>query len=70
MHYGRLLTYFDLIQNFLHSEGSNKSQTRKINMSPVFYAVGTSEWLDGFPYLIEIFGGKADFVRPVYGKRV
>ena len=28
------------------------------------------QWLCGGADLIEIFGGKADFIRPVYGKRV
>ena len=34
--------FTDVIQNFLHSEKVNKSQTRKYNMSPLFKAVGAS----------------------------
>ena len=32
-------------KNFSHSKMANKSQTRKFNMSPLFYAVGTSNAL-------------------------
>ena len=35
-----------------------------------FYAVSTSGILCSCTYLIEIFRSKANFIRPIYGKRI